>query len=74
MNHAIIEKSPRLQRTLKLLRTGREYSTKEVSRGAHIEAVSATISELRAQGVKVDCNRRKTNGRLRWYYRMRRSA
>ena len=57
--------SPRLQRTLALLEYGGEYSTLDIVMGANVMAVSAVISELRQNGVEIECNRR---GNI-WYYK-----
>ena len=66
MNAARLEKSARLQRVLSLLSSGREYSTMEIVQGAQVMAVSAAVSELRAQGKTIHCERRGSV----WYYRM----
>lgn len=57
--------SPRLIRTLSLLDRGGEYSTLDIVMGANVMAVSAVISELRQNGVEIECNRR---GNI-WYYK-----
>ena len=66
MNAANLERSARLQRVLALLSSGREYSTMEIVQQAQVMAVSAAVSELRAQGKNIKCKRR---GNV-WYYRM----
>lgn len=66
MNAANLERSARLQRVHALLMSGREYSTMEIVQQAQVMAVSAAVSELRAQGRKIICQRR---GDV-WYYRM----
>ena len=57
--------SPRLIRTLSLLDRGGEYSTLDIVIGANVMAVSAVISELRQNGVEIECNRRCSV----WYYK-----
>ena len=66
MNAAKLDRSARLQRVHELLKTGREFSTMEIVLGAQVMAVSAAVSELRAQGKMIHCQRR---GDV-WYYRM----
>ena len=68
MKHANIKTSKRLQRLLKFLRKGGAYTTRQVARGADIEAVSAAISELRANRFKIDCFRRRVNNVSRFHY------
>jgi len=66
MNHANIEKSDRLQRVLELLKRGCEKSTMEIIMQANVMAVSAVVSELRANGYDISCRR---DGDL-WYYKL----
>lgn len=66
MNAASIEKSKRLQQVDNLLASGKEYSTLEISQYAQVCAVSAAISELRANGRNIKCERK---GDV-WYYQM----
>ena len=67
MHYAKLETSPRLQRTLKFLQESKtEKSTREVSRGADIEAVNSAISELRRNGIDIKTRR---EGRL-YYYKL----
>lgn len=67
MQAAKLERSDRLQRVAKLLRkTRRPLSTMEIIQGANVCAVSAIISELRENGMKIDCRRQ---GAV-WHYRM----
>jgi hypothetical protein len=68
MHAATLKNSQRLQRLLKFLRKGGAYTTRQVSRGANIEAVSAAISELRANHYIIDCFRRQVNGVSRHHY------
>ncbi len=53
INHASIETSDRLQRTLQLLQTGRWYSTREIVRTADVCAVNSIITELRCNGFDI---------------------
>ncbi len=55
MNHAKVKTSNRLQRLLRVLADGREHSTLDLSIQAKICAVSAAISELRANGYDIEC-------------------
>lgn len=64
MHNAGLE-SDRLQRVLSVLQDGREHSTLEIVVNANVCAVNSAISELRANGVTIDCERRGD----RWYYR-----
>jgi hypothetical protein len=57
MNSAKLSKSPRLQRVLKLLLDGKKHSTRDIVRKASVMAVSAVISELRINGINIDCQR-----------------
>lgn len=66
MNSANPARSGRLQRAIKLLSTGKEFSTMDIVNGAQIMAVSAAVSELRDRGHTINCQRR---GDL-WFYRM----
>ena len=66
MNSANVGTSKRLQRLLRALEDGREYSTLALSRLAHLMAVSASVAELRDNGYDIHCERR---GQL-WYYRL----
>ena len=71
MNHARLT-SARLQRVLKVLRDKQEHSTWDIMSRAKVAAVSACISELRANGAEIDCVRRfdGPNGEPRFYYTM----
>ncbi len=65
MHAGKLEKSQRLQRVAKLLRDKRSHSTWNIMNQAKVCAVSAIISELRANGMMVDCWR---SGGI-WYYK-----
>lgn len=64
MRHANLETSDRLQRTLAALQSAEELSTWELSQRARIMAVSAAVSELRANGIDV---RSRVENKV-WYY------
>lgn len=66
MNAASIEKSKRLQRVDELLATGKKYSTMDIIQYANVAAVNSIISELRANGRQIKCERK---GDV-WYYQM----
>lgn len=66
MNAANLGKSERLQRVFKLLSKGGEYTTLEIIQKAGVCAVNSIISELRANGYQIDCERRND----KWFYRM----
>ena len=55
MHAARIANSPRLQRVLALLKTGGEFSTKDISDRAHVCAVNSAISEIRVAGYDIPC-------------------
>lgn len=63
-HYAKLSGSPRLQRVRDFLLDGREHSTMDIIAGARVANVSATISELRFNGISVDCERR---GDVWWY-------
>lgn len=70
MNASNPSRSKRLARILKLLRDGKEYSTRQIADRAMVCAVSACISELRQAGHVIVCSRRKVNSDMRWFYRL----
>ena len=75
MHAAVLEKSPRLQRVHDLLKDGEERSTMDISLNAEVLAVSAAVSELRAQGAEIECRQdRSASGTRIWLYRMTRPA
>ena len=55
MHYAKLRTSPRLQRVLGLLSSGREYSTMDIIRRANVCAVNSIISEIRHNGIAVKC-------------------
>ena len=58
MNAASLSRSARLQRVMRLLEGGEWHSTLGIINEAQVCAVSALISELRANGVQVECEKR----------------
>jgi hypothetical protein len=66
MNSANIENSERLQRVYKLLAKGGEYTTLDIIYKAGVCAVNSIVSELRANGYDIQCERRAN----KWFYRM----
>jgi hypothetical protein len=66
MNAAHLGSSERLQRVFKLLSKGGEYTTLEIIQQAGVCAVNSVISELRANGFDISCERRHN----KWFYRM----
>ncbi len=63
-------KSPRLQRVLKLLADGKRHSTREIVRKCNVMAVSAIVSELRANGAVIHCTREHQFNQVVWQYQM----
>lgn len=76
MNHARLIKSARLQRVEKVLSDGRWHSSWEVTQRAKVVAVGTCISELRANGARIDTEQRIDGPELRrvWFYRMTKKA
>jgi len=66
MNAANLSKSERLKRVAQLLKSGKAYSTLQIIRKAQVCAVNSIISELRANGMDINCRRAGD----RWFYRM----
>jgi hypothetical protein len=67
MKAAQLNRSKRLQRVRNLLLDGIKHSTQDIVWGAHVMAVSACVSELRANGCQIECERVGD----RWYYWMK---
>lgn len=70
MTHAASLRSARLQRVLGVLADGRPHTTRAIMRKAHVAAVSACVSELRAHGAEIACEQRDLKGRRRFFYTM----
>ena len=66
MHAALLENSPRLQRTHAVLMDGLEHTTMNISIKAKICAVNSAVAELRDNGFDIKCQRR---GDL-WFYKM----
>ena len=64
VRHANIHASDRLQRVLAVLMDRKQHSTRDIVYEANVMAVSACISELRANGIQIECERKKD----RWFY------
>lgn len=69
MNFAHLEKSKRLQRVRYLLLDGKQHSTMDIIQNACVCAVNSIVSELRANGVDISCQRK---GDV-WFYQLRRA-
>jgi len=65
MNAASLSKSERLKRVDDLLSDGQHHSTMSIIEAACVCAVNSIISELRANGRRISCERR---GDI-WLYR-----
>lgn len=65
MHAAHIEHSDRLRRVYALLRDGRPRTTLDIVREAGVCAVNSIAAELRANGVRIACQRA---GNLWWYW------
>lgn len=63
---ARITHSARLRRVINVLGDGREHTTLQIMRRAHVCAVNAIVDELRGNGYCIICQRR---GDL-WYYQL----
>jgi len=72
MHAARLDRSPRLMRVHALMADGRERSTLEIAQAAQVCAVSACISELRANGAEILCRQaiRPATGERMWIYRL----
>ena len=70
--HAAPLTSPRLRRVLQLLEDGKPRTTRDIVRKARVIAGNALVSELRAHGAEITCERRAApNGEgWRFYYTM----
>jgi len=66
MHAAKLENSPRLQRVLDVLMTGRDLTTLDIVVEAGVCAVNSCIAELRANGYDIRCWR---EGDV-WLYRL----
>jgi len=74
MHFGRLSTSPRLQRTLAVLRrAGGEISTYELARQADICAVNSVIAELRANGAEITCRQEVRDGKRRFFYTLLKS-
>ncbi|HEY6022257.1 MAG TPA: hypothetical protein VIY48_21085 [Candidatus Paceibacterota bacterium] len=64
MNAAQLDRSQRLQRVRKVLLDGMKHTTLDLIQKANVCAVNSIISELRANGMAIDCQRVGD----RWFY------
>lgn len=55
MHYASLKKSKRLQRLYNLLSDGLHHSTREITKRTHICAVNSAVSELRRNGIDIEC-------------------
>lgn len=67
MHAASIDRSVRLQRVAYVLSDGAWHSTLDIIIGAGVCAVNSCVSELRANGLDIECRR---VGRERFEYRL----
>lgn len=63
---ARVTHSARLRRVVNVLADGREHTTLQIMRRAHVCAVNAIVAELRGNGYCITCQRR---GDL-WFYQL----
>ena len=70
MKAAKLATSPRLQRVAALLADGRARTTRDIVVEADVCAVNSVVSELRANGLEIDCRQHTVDGRRLWLYRM----
>jgi len=64
MHAAKLSNSERLKRVKDFLSDKRPHSTLEIIKKSKVCAVSSIVAELRCNGMKINCHRRKD----RWYY------
>ena len=69
MNSAKLSRSDRLKRVLSVLSDGQAHTTMDIIKNASVCAVNSIISELRANGKDIECQRK---GDV-WYYWLRES-
>jgi len=66
MKAANIMHSDRLQRVLAVLMDRKAHTTRSIIRKANVCAVNSCIAELRANGVQIECERKKNL----WFYQL----
>ena len=64
MNYAKLNNSPRLIRVWGYLTDREPHSTRDIMLKANVCAVNSCVSELRANGFDISCNRK---GKIWWY-------
>ncbi len=75
MHAARLSRSVRLRRVLAVLRDRREHSTLDLIHAAGACAVSAIVSELRANGHRITCRQIVApHGERIWLYRLEAAA
>jgi hypothetical protein len=57
MNSAAMDKSERLIRVMGVLRDLKRHTTRDIIRKARVCAVNSCISELRDNGIAIECER-----------------
>lgn len=67
LHWARLDRSLRLQRVLAVLSDGEGHTTRDLIRQADVCAINSCVSELRANGLDIDC---KPEGRGRFSYRL----
>ena len=74
MHAARLDRSPRLQRVHACLSDGAEHTTWEIATAGRTVCPATCISELRAQGARIECRRLVGGGRAEavYVYRMTR--
>ncbi|WP_425091973.1 hypothetical protein [Tropicimonas sp. S265A] len=70
MNAASLKRSPRLQRTLRVLQRGGAFTTRDLVRKARILAVNSVIAELRQNGCVIECRTETLKGQRRYFYQL----
>jgi hypothetical protein len=60
MHAASLERSPRLQSVLLVLQDGKAHSTREIIDRTGSCAINSIVSELRANGIAIDCQYEST--------------
>ena len=75
-HYAIAHRSERLKRIYNLLKDGKSYTSRQIVRLANVIALSASIDELRKNGVRIKCTYVRTTdtGARVYEYKLLRSA
>ena len=64
IHNAKLLKSDRLKRVFNILMDGNQHTTRDLIRKARVCAVNQIISELRANAIGINCERRQN----KWFY------